>query len=138
MSSDCLFCQIVAGEIPSAKVYENDDILAFLDIAPITKGHTLVIPKEHYSDLESLPKNKLEGILSVSQEIAKIQKQILSADGVNLLQNNGSAAGQEVFHFHMHVIPRFKQDGHHWGWPSDKYDDSQEMLELANKMKVEI
>ena len=135
MESNSLFSKIVTGEIPAAKIYENEDVLAFLDIAPVAKGHTLIIPKKNYPLLEDLPENLVAPIMLAAQKVVRMQKKALGSSGSTLLQNNGKSAGQEVFHFHLHIIPRFKNDGHQWGRKSISYDDNAEMLNLANRMR---
>ncbi len=107
---DCIFCRIVAGEIPSHTVYEDDMTLAFLDIHPAARGHTLVIPKQHVADLLSADPLDLEATVRGSQLVARILHKHLQADGINVVQNNGTAAGQDVFHYHVHLIPRWTGD----------------------------
>lgn len=133
--SDCIFCRIVAGEIPSTVLYEDDDILVFMDIGPIIKGHALVIPKTHYDLVTDTPDEVAARLHTVAKRVAQAQMNGLAADGVNIMQNNGKAAGQEVPHMHIHVIPRFKGDGHHWNWAAKKYNDVREMAELAGKLR---
>ena len=105
--SDCIFCKIINGEIPSTKVFENEHVLAFLDISQVTKGHTLVIPKVHKENLFELTPEIAKEIYSVVPEIARAIKQEFHPVGLNSLNNNGEAAGQSVFHFHLHLIPRY-------------------------------
>ncbi|MBD8003792.1 HIT family protein [Bacillus norwichensis] len=105
--SNCIFCKIVNGELPSAKIFENEDILAFLDISQITKGHTLVIPKVHKEDIFEMDEETAAKLFSAVPQIAHAIKDQFGAKGMNLLNNNGSFAGQEVFHYHMHLIPRY-------------------------------
>lgn len=105
--SDCIFCKIINGEIPSAKVFENEHVLAFLDISQVTKGHTLVIPKVHKENLFELTPEIAKELFAVVPEIARAIKQEFNPIGLNSLNNNGEAAGQSVFHFHMHLIPRY-------------------------------
>ena len=131
MSANCIFCKIVAGEIPSAKVYEDADVLAFMDIGPVVKGHTLVIPKQHFDPITATPEPVLAKLLAVVKKIAQAQMNGLQAEGVNVMQMNGAAAGQVVPHIHFHVIPRFATDGHRWNWAAKKYDDPNEMKQLA-------
>jgi len=107
MSNPCIFCQIVDGGIPSHRVYEDMDVLAFLDIQQTTSGHTIVIPKHHYDHFLSTPKHVMNQVMNVAQRIGQAQIQTLEAKGVNLLSNVLKAAGQSVFHFHVHVIPRY-------------------------------
>ncbi|MCF0116989.1 MAG: HIT family protein [Bacilli bacterium] len=110
--SDCIFCKIAAGEIPCQKIYEDDDVLAFLDISQTTVGHTLVIPKKHYDNFLATPKDIMNKCFNVAQTIGQIQIRELHAKGVNILTNCYEEAGQTVMHFHIHVIPRyFKGDG---------------------------
>ena len=107
MKKDCLFCKIVAGEIPSSKVYEDDDVLAFLDISQTTVGHTLVIPKKHYDNFLDTPKEIMHKVMDVAQRIGQAQIMMLGAKGVNILSNINKEAGQSIIHFHVHVIPRY-------------------------------
>ena len=107
---DCLFCKIVAGEIPSTRVDEDERTVAFMDINPATRGHLLVIPREHSTDLLDVPHEDLEACARMAQKLAKKAKDRLGADGVNLLNSCGKAAWQTVFHFHVHVIPRYDDD----------------------------
>ncbi len=108
---DCLFCKIIKGEIPSSKVYEDGDIIAFLDIFPFTKGHTVVVPLEHYSNLLEFPDEKMEKYFSTLKRLANQIMNNLKADGINIVQNNFPAAGQVVDHLHFHIIPRWSDDG---------------------------
>ncbi len=135
MSSDCIFCRIIKGELPSTKVYEDAEVLAFMDIGPIIKGHTLVVPKPHVELVTQAPAAMLGKVMAVAQKIAHAQMNGLKADGVNILNANGTAAGQVVPHLHVHVIPRFKTDGHHWNWAAKKYDSIDEMKKLADAIK---
>jgi len=130
-----VFEKIAAREIPAAIIYEDDDVLAFMDISPIIKGHTLVIPKICYDPITATPDDVLAKLICTAKKIAAAQLQELGAAGVNIIQNNGAAAGQEVPHFHFHVIPRFKNDGHHWNWNAKRYDDPEEMERLAAKLR---
>jgi histidine triad (HIT) family protein len=107
---DCIFCRIVAGELPSTKVDEDDRTLAFMDINPATRGHALVIPKAHSKDLLEIGQDDLAATLAMAQRLAGRAKEQLGADGVNLLNCCGAAAWQTVFHFHVHVIPRYRDD----------------------------
>lgn len=105
--ANCIFCKIVAGQVPCTKLYEDEDVLAFLDINPVTYGHTLVISKEHYSTFLSTPKAIMNKVMNVAQRIGQVQIEQLGAKGVNILINSYQAAGQVVPHFHVHVIPRY-------------------------------
>lgn len=106
---NCIFCKIVKGEIPCYKVYEDDKILAFLDISQTTRGHTLVITKEHFQNFLYVPKDLLSQAISVAQKIAQAEVASLGAQGVNILINTNEVAGQTVMHFHIHVIPRYNE-----------------------------
>jgi len=108
---DCIFCRIVAGQLPAARVLETKDVLAFLDIAPVNYGHTLVIPKVHYQNLLELPDELWTEMGQVSRRVAQALRATLYAQGFNIGMNNFEAAGQEVFHAHIHVIPRYIGDG---------------------------
>ena len=110
MSADCIFCKITAGEIPAAKVYEDDNFIAFMDIFPIARGHTLVIPKIHCENALDTPLSISEKLYPLVIKIAGGIKKSFNADGINIIQNNGAAAGQEVFHSHIHIIPRYSND----------------------------
>jgi histidine triad (HIT) family protein len=109
--NDCIFCQIVDKKIPSKVVFEDEKNLAFLDIYPIYKGHTIVIPKNHYQNLEDIPEFELVEIYKVVKELATLIHDKLNIDGYNILQNNFEAAGQVIQHFHVHIIPRSRNDG---------------------------
>ena len=104
---NCIFCKIVTGEASSHKVYEDEDTMVFLDIFPVSKGHVLVIPKEHYESLTDIPNDVLSKVWIVASSIGKVYRIKFKAPGVNIVTNSGRAAGQEVFHFHVHVIPRW-------------------------------
>ncbi len=109
--TNCIFCQIVKKKIPSKVIFENEKNLAFLDIYPIFKGHTIVIPKRHYQNLEEIPEIELSEIYKVVKELATLIHKKLKIDGYNILQNNFEAAGQVIEHFHVHIIPRSRNDG---------------------------
>ncbi|WP_026521468.1 HIT family protein [Butyrivibrio sp. VCB2001] len=113
---NCIFCKIAAGEIPSNTIYEDDSFRVILDLGPATKGHALVLPKNHYADLFELPEDVLADAAKVAKKVAGTMKEKLSCDGLNLVQNNGEAAGQTVMHFHLHIIPRYANDGQHILW----------------------
>ena len=110
MKNNCVFCAIAAGEIPSFKVYEDDIVLAYLDINPFTKGHVLVIPKEHTEGLLDTPDATLAAVIARVKKVAAHIKEALPCDGFNILQNNGEAAGQTVRHIHFHIVPRWNGD----------------------------
>ena len=131
---DCIFCRIARGEIPCAKVFEDDETLAFMDLGPIVKGHVLVVPKTHYATLADVPEETLARVHATVKRVAAAQTKALGAQGVNVLQNNGAAAGQEVPHLHVHVIPRFENDGHRWNWNPKSYESNEEMGALAERI----
>lgn len=103
----CIFCEIINRNIPSSKIYEDDDIIAILDISQTTKGHTLIIPKKHYSNVLEMPKNEYESLMGKVQDIAKLLINKLSANGCNILINTNEVSGQTVMHAHVHIIPRY-------------------------------
>ncbi len=107
---DCIFCNIVTGNIPAKKLFENEDVLAFLDINPLTNGHCLVIPKKHYESIFDIDKEILQKVTIAAQDISIKIKKSLRPVGVNLVSNNGKKAGQRVFHFHVHIIPRYQEE----------------------------
>ena len=133
--NSCIFCKIAAGEIPSIRVYEDADVLAFMDIGPLVKGHTLVIPKSHHNLISETPDDVLAKVISVVRKVAQAQKEGLGAEGVNIHQANGAAAGQVVPHLHFHVVPRFHHDGHHWNWTPHPYADLSEASALASRIQ---
>ncbi len=120
---DCIFCKIAAGTIPCAKVYEDDDVISFMDINPISEAHTLIITKQHYQYAHQCPPQLFARLASKLPSIAAAVLEVSGADGYNLLCNNGNASGQVVPHLHFHVIPRFKGDGVFSRWPAGKYDE---------------
>lgn len=128
---DCIFCKIVAGDIPSAKVYESESVLAFLDIAPVNQGHALVLPKGHYPTMMDIPSELGSELMEALSRVGKAVMEATGADGLNLMQNNYEAAGQLVHHVHFHLIPRHSDDGLKL-WPQSGYDNPEEMRELAN------
>lgn len=117
---NCIFCKIAGGEIPTNAIYEDEDYKVILDMSPATKGHALILPKEHYGNIFELPEDKTASAFKLAKRMAGIMKEKLRADGFNIVQNNGETAGQTVFHFHIHLIPRYEGDGQLIGWkPSD-------------------
>lgn len=109
-NENCIFCKIAAGDIPSATVYEDEDFRVIMDIEPASKGHALILPKEHYANLYELPEELAAKALIVAKKVITKMTDVVGCDGYNVLQNNGEVAGQTVFHFHMHLIPRYKDD----------------------------
>jgi len=122
---DCVFCKIVKGEIPSAKVYEDEHCYAFLDIGPLSWGHTLVIPKKHYGRITEMPPEKLAAVSRVLPKLSAAVIKATDAEGLNVLQNNGAVAGQAVAHLHVHLIPRHAGDGLGYRWNAKKYAEGQ-------------
>jgi len=130
---DCIFCKIVAKELPCYKIYEDDDFLAFLDIQPISLGHTLIIPKKHYPTFLETPVEVLTQMTPVIQKVGQAILKATHADGLNFGLNNGPAAGQIIMHTHFHIIPRFNNDGLHT-WPSIKCS-KEEFKKIEEKIK---
>lgn len=131
VKDDCIFCKIAAGEIPSKTIYEDEKYRVILDLGPATRGHALILPKNHYANLFELPEEDAKEVICLAKKMATIMKDKLGCDGFNLVQNNGEAAGQTVFHFHMHLIPRYENDGQEIGWKSGS--PSQDELEEIKK-----
>ena len=113
---DCIFCKLANGVIPTNSIYEDEDFNVILDMAPATKGHALILPKEHADNLYELPEETAGKVFVLAKHLAKTMTEKLSCDGFNIVQNNGSVAGQTVFHFHMHLIPRYEADGQAICW----------------------
>jgi histidine triad (HIT) family protein len=128
--SECIFCKIVAGEIPCAKVFESDTVLAFLDIAPVHPGHALVLPKDHHPTLMDIPPALGEDLFKALSAVGGAVMEATGADGLNLMQNNYEAAGQLVHHAHFHLIPRFADDGLKL-WAQSSYETPDDMQKLA-------
>ncbi len=134
MNNDCIFCKIANGEIPSKTIYEDADFRVILDLGPATKGHALILPKEHYANLFELPEDTAAAAMKVAKKLSAQMVENLGADGLNLVQNNGEVAGQTVKHFHLHLIPRYKDDGQNILWNPGKMSD--EELEEIRKTIV--
>ncbi|MCR4698544.1 MAG: HIT family protein [Bacilli bacterium] len=132
--TSCIFCKIANGTIPSYKVYEDSDVIAFLDVNPASRGHTLVVTKEHFSNMTTCPKAILDKVFEVAQTIAQAQIAQLGATGVNVLTNVGESAGQSVHHFHVHVIPRYDNDGLKLAFPPKQLADS-EMTDIKTSIE---
>ena len=105
---NCILCKIIAGEIPSNTIYEDDDFKVILDVSPASKGHALILPKNHVADIFTIDEDVAAKAMKLAKKLATHMKEVLHCDGFNILQNNGEVAGQTVFHFHMHLIPRYK------------------------------
>lgn len=134
---DCIFCKIVNSEIPSTKVFEDDTVLAFLDISPGNKGHTLVIPKWHYTRLTDIPKDVLAHLMGVVQKLAPAVVEASGAPAYNVEQANGGEAGQVVPHAHFHIIPRFAEDEVQMTWAPGEYGEG-EAKQIAEKIQKSI
>lgn len=122
---DCIFCKLANGDIPTNSIYEDDDFKVILDAAPATKGHCLILPKEHFADLLEADETVLAKALPLAKKIAKRQKEVLGADGVNILQNNGSEAGQTVFHLHIHIVPRYEGEKEILTWGHQDFSEEE-------------
>lgn len=128
---DCIFCRIANGEIPSATLYEDEAFRVILDLGPATRGHALILPKEHAANLYELPDDTAAATMRLAKKMAVTMREKLCCDGLNLIQNNGEAAGQTVSHFHLHLIPRYKGDGQNINWIPTK--PAQDELEAVRK-----
>ncbi len=128
---DCIFCRLANGDIPVDAIYEDDLVKVIFDAGPASEGHVLIIPKSHADGIYDLTNEQAERIFAVAVKVSNALKKAFEPDGLNVVQNNGEIAGQTVFHFHMHLIPRYKGDGVNVGWnPKELTDDArQEMLE---------
>ena len=133
--NNCIFCKIAAGEIPSKTIYEDDKFRVILDLGPATKGHALILPKNHYANLYELPEETAGDVMKLAKKMATIMTEKLGCQGFNLMQNNGETAGQTVFHFHMHLIPRYENDGQEINWKPGS--PTQEELEEIKSLITE-
>jgi len=135
---DCIFCKLANGVIPTNTIYEDEDFKVFMDASPATTGHALVVPKQHYADIYEIEPEILGKAVQVGQKVVKHATNVLGCDGYNLVQNNGTVAGQTVFHFHLHLIPRYKDMDNkkllHW---EPGTADSEELKALCEKLRVE-
>ena len=135
---DCIFCKIIKGEIPSTKIFESDKTLAFLNINPLTKGHCLVIPKDHHENVFDIPFEDLKTLIADAKQLADVLRGSLDADGVNLVNASGVAAEQSVFHFHIHIVPRYEGDDlqmNQWWRTKAKPANSEGLKKLAEEIK---
>ena len=130
---NCIFCKLANGDIPTATVYEDEYLRAIMDAAPANKGHVIILPKSHAADIYELNEEYVSRAFVLAKKLAVALKKLTGCDGVNILQNNGGAAGQTVFHFHVHVIPRFKDDDCTIVWKPTSYEDG-EASEVAKKI----
>ena len=131
---DCIFCKIANGEIPSATLYEDEEFRVILDLGPANKGHALILPKAHYENLYELPDETAGHAMILAKKVITKMKEVVDCDGYNVVQNNGEAAGQTVFHFHMHLIPRYKGDQVGLGWKMGELSE-EDKKEILDKMK---
>lgn len=128
---NCIFCKILSGEIPSAVVYEDEEFKVILDVGPAAKGHMLILPREHYEDIMEMPEELVSKAFLLAKKMAVRMESVLGCDGINVLQNNHEAAGQTVFHFHIHLIPRRKKDGVGVTWKPGTLTDADREEVLA-------
>lgn len=135
--SDCLFCKIAAGEIGSATIFENNDFKVILDRYPSGCGHALILTKEHFDDLYQMDGETAGKLFALASVMAKALKQATGCEGMNILQNNGEAAGQTIRHFHLHLIPRYREDGFTLPWETKEYTEK-ELAELAAEIRKQI
>lgn len=135
---NCIFCKLANGDIPTNTIFEDEDFRVFLDAGPATKGHALVVPKNHYADIYEIEPDVLAKVAKVAQKVIRHATKVLGCDGYNLVQNNGEAAGQTVFHFHMHLIPRYKDmDNRNLiSWTPGEVDEG-EAKALCESLKIE-
>lgn len=131
---DCVFCKIVSGDIPSNTIYENSEFKVIMDASPAAKGHVLVLPKEHYKDIYDIDAETAGKLFQLAAVVARALKEVLNCDGLNILQNNGVIAGQTVFHFHMHLIPRYEDDDVTVKWEGHSMD-AEEMDQLRRDIR---
>lgn len=135
--SDCIFCKIINGEIPSSTVFENDEFKVILDRFPSGEGHVLIIPKNHVANIFEIDEEQAGRLFTLAVKVSKVMKEVFGFENMNVLQNNGAVAGQSVFHFHMHLIPRYENDSINIKWnPTEPTDDEIEAVrkKLAEKM----
>ena len=135
---DCIFCKLANGDIPTNSLYEDDIVKVIFDAGPASDGHVLILPKNHYDDIYSMDEDTAAHIFKVATRIAKAYKQSLDYEGLNIVQNNGEAAGQTVFHFHIHLIPRNNEDHVGVTWTPGKLteEDKNEILEKISKIQM--
>ena len=133
IDNDCIFCKIAGGQIPSDTVYEDAQFRVILDLSPSNKGHALILPKQHFANIYEIDEDTLRDLIVLAKKVASAMKEALGCDGLNIVQNNGLAAGQTVFHFHMHLIPRYENDGQSINWVPGTSDPA-EQKEIAAKI----
>lgn len=134
---DCIFCKIINGEIPSNTIYEDDEFKVILDASPATKGHALILPKKHWEDIYEIDEEAAGRVMKLAKRLAIYMTDVLSCDGFNLLQNNHEVAGQTVFHFHMHLIPRYQgaKNNDILMWSHENFTQK-EMEEIRDSLKL--
>ncbi len=134
---NCIFCKIAGGDIPSNVIYEDEKCAVILDASPATKGHALILPKEHYADIFAIEEDMLTHVIQTAKKVATRMKEVLGCEGVNIVQNNGTVAGQTVFHFHMHVIPRYEADDNTGviEWNHKEFSET-EMAAIRDSLKM--
>ena len=135
--ADCIFCKIIAGEIPSNTIYEDDIFKVILDASPASKGHALILPKEHYADIYDIDEEVAGKAMKLAKKLAGHMTEVLGCDGFNILQNNHEVAGQTVFHFHMHLVPRFIKDTVTVTWVPGQ-SDNEELDQLSKALRKRI
>ena len=136
---NCIFCRIAAGEIPSGTIYEDQDFKVIMDISPASRGHAIILTKNHAADIFELPEQDASRIFVVAKKVALAMKKVLGCEGINILQNNGELAGQTVFHLHIHLIPRYKDDTVSIKWINNESDGTElELLAQSLKEAVEM
>ncbi len=138
MKEKDVFCKIIDGEIPSYKIYEDDDVLAFLDISQVSKGHTLVVSKKHYDNFLTIPHEEMHKVMDVAQRIGQVSIKFLGATGVNILTNCYESAGQSVMHFHVHVIPRYSDEKSKVIEFKSNHDEELNLPSIAEQIKDNI
>lgn len=134
---DCIFCKIANGEIPSATLYEDERFRVILDLGPASKGHALILSKEHYPNLYELPDELAEKVILLAKKMIVKMTKALDCDGFNVVQNNGAPAGQTVFHFHMHLIPRYENDDAGFGWNTGELSEADKEDILAKMREID-
>ena len=133
--NNCIFCKIANGEIPSSCLYEDEKVRVILDISPASKGHALILPKEHYANLYEIDEDMLKHVILIAKKMAVKMKEALGVEGINILQNNGEIAGQTVFHYHMHIVPRYNDDNVNIKWEPGELSEEKK-AELIKKLTL--
>jgi histidine triad (HIT) family protein len=123
--NNCIFCKIVNGDIPAATIYEDQSFKVILDLAPASRGHALILPKNHYANIYELDEETTKNAFALAKKLSEKMTKALGCDGFNIVQNNGTAAGQTVFHFHIHLIPRYEKDDANFGWQTHEITEDE-------------